>query len=595
MNIKIFFTTILLLTIPFSMQAQSQIFKKTEWYPFSLLKMDADSPSNIGKLVLDYPAGKHGFLKTKNGQFIFEDGTRARFWGTNLCFKAVFPTKKNAELLAQRLAFFGFNAVRLHDMDYFFEPNGIFEDQDPAFDNPQMKRTTRLSKRQLDRLDYLIFELKKYGIYVDINLLSSRRFTKADEVFDADQLESAARPMSIFDPRLIKLQQQYAQNLLTHFNPYTQLRYADDPSIALIEITNENSIIDAVQNDAQLPDYYTKELDQLQNTWLKINPHQTEDIKNFYMDLQHNYVTSMRNFLKNTCGVKIPITGNAGYSMEENISAQSDMDFIDKHAYWDHPYFPHQAWNNQDFSIQNISLLQDKDLGFINNLIAVGHKIKTKGKPFTITEWNHCYPNRFAYETPVLLAAEALQHDWDGLFEFDFSDGWHVTPELDNIDSYFNIIANPQKLILNSIASYLYLKAQHIESSISTGFFVLNSPQISGAEGKIKDLPVDLGPIKATASKDGAVFIYAADGKPIGISSRLILVSLGDVTNTNSGWENKAYNWGQGPTRLENIGTQIIFKGNKKWQIFKLNAHGERSSKNINSPWIELISNPSSA
>src|SRR3990167_4786442 len=89
--------------------------EQDEWYPFALSeKLDPDSPANIGKLVLDPPAGKHGFCKVRDGHFYFEDGTRAKFWGTNLCFNACFPTKEQAEIIADRLAFFGFNTVRLH-------------------------------------------------------------------------------------------------------------------------------------------------------------------------------------------------------------------------------------------------------------------------------------------------------------------------------------------------------------------------------------------------------------------------------------------------------------------------------------------------
>jgi hypothetical protein len=29
------------------------------------------------------PAGRHGFLKVEGDRFEFEDGTEARFWGTN--------------------------------------------------------------------------------------------------------------------------------------------------------------------------------------------------------------------------------------------------------------------------------------------------------------------------------------------------------------------------------------------------------------------------------------------------------------------------------------------------------------------------------
>jgi len=163
----------------------------------------------MGTLVLDAPAGKHGFAKAKGRYFHFEDGTPAKFWGTNLSFSACFPSKKEAVIIADRLAFFGFNAVRLHHMDSNFDPQGIFKDIEPSAQNPQMKKTTVFSKKQLDKLDYLIYQLKKRGIYIDINLLVSRDFTEADGVVAADQLGSAAIPVSLFDPKLRELQKKY--------------------------------------------------------------------------------------------------------------------------------------------------------------------------------------------------------------------------------------------------------------------------------------------------------------------------------------------------------------------------------------------------
>ena len=72
----------------------------SEWFPFVLAeKLDPASPANMGRLVLDAPAGKHGFVKVQGDHFVFEDGTPARFWGTNLCFNACFPSKENANLV----------------------------------------------------------------------------------------------------------------------------------------------------------------------------------------------------------------------------------------------------------------------------------------------------------------------------------------------------------------------------------------------------------------------------------------------------------------------------------------------------------------
>ena len=81
-------------------------------------------------------------------------------------------------------------------------------------------------------------------------------------------------------------------------------------------------------------------------------------------------------------------------------------------------------------------------------------------------------------------------------------------------------------------------------------------------------------------------------------------MTLGDVANSNSGWTNNHFEWGQGPTRLEDIGTRIILDGNKTWKIYGLTPEGQRgkeiptavlngqptfTTKNLNIPWMELV------
>ena len=553
---RLLFILLLLFFIPSVSKCEQN--DNAEWFPFVLSeKLGPNSPANIGKLVLDRPAGKHGFVTVKDSHFYFEDGTRARFWGTNLTFNACFPSKKQAELMAERLAFFGFNAVRFHHMDSAFEPRGIFEDICPAYKNPQLKETGHLSENQLDRLDYLIYQLKQQGIYIDMNLLVSRHFTEADGLIDAKSFGMSTKPVSMFDPKLIELQKKYAKDLLTHYNPYTKLRYCDDPAIALIEVTNENSIIQSWKkgildygNEKSLPVYYLKMLDKKWNQWLKekyktieqikeewkiqikeiisrenllknsddlnswiLEKHQdtefsavksenvfhlqiptnsdlrwhlqfkqinfplekdalyeisfkaktnqkaeaalwiiqnvlpyknlgfaeeiiltdewkkfqfffrsnqnfqksrftfalgktkgniflekiqlrkksaigitkeekkltkfnfirpsytqkfiyskkrTKDIELFYISLQKHYIDDMTNYLKSTLNVKIPITGIGGYTRPADISTQEACDFIDTHAYWDHPRFPNKRWDRNDFRIHNKSIIKDK-------------------------------------------------------------------------------------------------------------------------------------------------------------------------------------------------------------------------------------------
>ena len=573
----------------------------TEWFPFVISdKLDANSPVNIGKIVLDTPAGKHGFVKARNGHFYFEGGTRAKFWGTNLVFDASFPSKEQAEVIANRLAFFGFNAVRLHHMDYFFEPKGIFKDTCPDCTDSQMKKTGILSKEQLDRLDYFIYQLKLRGIYVDINLLVSRYFTKADGVVDADRLGRAAKPVSLFDPHLIELQKKYAKDLLTHYNPYTKLRYCDDPVVALVEITNENSMFDF--ENSELPSHYVRELENKKEEWLKEQDKAKKGTESaFYIYLEKSYFEEMVAFLKNECSVKVPISGIGGYWNREDIETQKACDFIDTHSYWDHPDFPHREWDDNDFRIQNKSMLLDKNLGIIGEILQRSPIVKNK--PFTISEWNHCYPNRYAYETPLLIASEALKHDWDELFQFDFTDSSAPSAISDSIYNYFNIIANPQQLILSSIGSFIYHKTDNPEIVVENGILKLNTPGLRGTSGFIKGKFITFKNFNIKSDQNGSIILYSPENRPIEDSNKLILIAISEIKNTNSGWMNGRFNWGKAPTVLKHMNIIISLTLGRDFKVYEIDAQGKRgrkiettfknntltfSTQYSNLPWFEI-------
>ncbi len=443
------------------------------WFPYWFPEDPSKAPDymglpastfNAGKDVLDPPAGKHGFVKVKDGHFYFEDGTRARFWGTNLCFGACFPEHKVAEIMANRIAYFGFNAVRLHHMDMLLEPDGIFES--PG----------KLSPRQLDKLDYLIFQLKQRGIYVDINTLVSRFFKESEGVIDAEKLGMAAKPASLFDARLIELQKQYDKDLLTHLNPYTKLRYCDDPAVCLVEITNENTLIE--YDTASLPKYYQDEINKL-----------TKNGKISLSKIEKKYMTNMHAYLRHAIGIKVPISIGGACNPTQWELEQECLDYVDIHGYWDHPRFPHKQWDVNDFFMHNKPMSTNSNPGIIGEF----KKYSPKNIPYVISEWNHCYPNPYAYETPVLLASIARQEDWDALFQFDFAQGWQSRSNFDNISNYFDINSNAQQLILCSYGSKIFVK-----------------------------------------NKDAYI------------------PKVGQIKNTNSGWDKSGrFNWGTGPTLLK--------------------------------------------
>ena len=72
--------------------------------------------------------------------------------------------------------------------------------------------------------------------------MSVGTFNSMDGVPDADSLRDYGDGVNYFDPQFLALHKEYAQQLLTHTNPYTGKSLVNDPVMAVIEITNENSL-----------------------------------------------------------------------------------------------------------------------------------------------------------------------------------------------------------------------------------------------------------------------------------------------------------------------------------------------------------------
>ncbi|MEM1542618.1 MAG: carbohydrate binding domain-containing protein [Thermoproteota archaeon] len=187
--------------------------------------------------MLDKPTGRLGHVYIGDDGHFYVNGSRIKFLGVNICGGAAFPEKKDAEKIASRLAKFGVNLVRFHHMDADWEPFNIF---DRSF-----KDTRHLNEKALDRLDYFIAKLKENGIYIDLNLLVSRRFRSGDglpaEVEAVEWKDQQA--LGFFIEEIENLEKEYARQLLTHRNPYTGMTYCEDPAIAFIEIVNEQGLI----------------------------------------------------------------------------------------------------------------------------------------------------------------------------------------------------------------------------------------------------------------------------------------------------------------------------------------------------------------
>ena len=201
-------------------------------------------------------------IRVQGQQFVIGDAPAAkplRVWGVNMCFGACFPDQETARRVARRLAAAGVNSVRFHHMDTSNWPSGIWTD----------RTHTKLSEEALTRLDYFVDQLARNGVYANINLHVGRKITPALGLPTTS--ESYDKMINIFTPELIDKQKEYARDLLGRVNTVRKVRYADDPAVAFVEITNENSLFmwSAPRSLPNLPEHYAALLRKQYAEWLR--------------------------------------------------------------------------------------------------------------------------------------------------------------------------------------------------------------------------------------------------------------------------------------------------------------------------------------
>ena len=376
-------------------------------YPF----FHDDVPIDISFVFeSEKPAGKHGFLGVNGRKFQFADGTEAKFWGTNFNGAGCFPEHDYAKTVARRLAKIGINLVRFHQLDAQWHTPNIFQ-------ATKGKRVTdaTFDPTCLDKLDYLIYCLKEEGIYVYLDMLTYRQFHSDEGVENAHILKVAAKPYSVFSRKLIQLQKEYCTALWEHVNPYTGLRYADEPAIVLTEIINECDLFQIPEVKGDFEEPYRTEFHRLFNRWLQEHniPRRAEDIcaldpddtdlLNFKTDLQEDYYREMTAHMR-SLGVKIPIAGTNWNSTPYNYRTQLVCDFIDTH-----PYFYNWNWSEARKCFLNKGISQAE-----YSFLQLGGLLSHAQRPTYISEWDMPWPNTRRAESVLYCAAIGAFQGWSG-------------------------------------------------------------------------------------------------------------------------------------------------------------------------------------
>ena len=85
-------------------------------------------------------------------------------------------------------------------------------------------------------------------------------------------------------------------------------------------------------------------------------PERSVDRMRFLAETERAYFDGMREFVKKDLGCKALVTGTIVFG-PLGLWAQSAMDYVDGHAYWQHPRFPRKPWDAADWTVEQVAMV----------------------------------------------------------------------------------------------------------------------------------------------------------------------------------------------------------------------------------------------
>lgn len=443
-----------------------------------------------------------GFLSTNEaGHFVWEDGTRARFWGVNVAAESVFQPVERIEEAIQAIKRAGFNLLRIHHVDG--TDRGII-----ASDGDNLV----WDQDKLRQLDYWVDRAGQLGLSVYLDLLDYRDFPGAAE------LGRAAKPYAVFDQHLIDLQKQYAKAFLRdHRNQFNGRAYADDPTVVLLELYDENGLFIRRTDWPGLVQPYRGQLAARWNAWLlerygssaalsaawarsgvaqplpagqrlesgsvalpnlakprderpmtaaaRLEQARQADLVRFAADVHRAYFAQMRDYLRDELGVRVPLSAVGDFGHVADLAATADeLDFIGTNFYWDHPTFRAGRDWQLPFLFRHADPLSETSIYTFAQVLATA---RMQGKPLVVREWNYCAPNPHRAGGMVEATAYSALQDVDAMILFTY--GLRPRP---NAVGWFDSQADPVRWGLAGVLGAAWLRGaiQPALNRIDLGF-----------------------------------------------------------------------------------------------------------------------------
>ena len=455
-----------------------------DMFPFAI-KANGANPAMDMSFLLPAPAGRDGFVRTEGEHFV-NDAGRIRFNGVNLVGAACFPDHANAERLAERLSRLGLNIVRVHYIDTWAYGSNFMKAPMAALFKKDPKSNCIVDESQRERFEYLVAQLKRRGIYLNMNLHVAHELDERDGI---PKTPWANRGPDFFYAPLVEKEKEYARDVLGHVNPYTGLALKDDPCVAMVEINNENGMFStwanglldgALRSDGvlavgggsgvdggdavatQVETFGPVYQDELRRQWRAFSGSEkdylraratgpvytTAETNTFFRFLAHvdeTYFNTMRECLVRELGVKVPVYATQlDYCTPHTLAK---FDIVDIHLYWTHPSWgempkgvnlrqgPHRG---VPWFFRNESMIASKryERPYDEDFVPHRATMRVRGRPFMVSETAAPYPNWYGAEFNPFIRALAAFQDWGAVITHSWNND--LDPEPDHTTFFFS-------------------------------------------------------------------------------------------------------------------------------------------------------------
>ncbi|MBN8216424.1 MAG: hypothetical protein J0L75_07255 [Spirochaetes bacterium] len=436
-----------------------------EWraLPDADLAVKAGTALDFSHWIDPSPAGSKGrVIGRPDGTLAFakEPAKPVRFYTA-----CGFPTESNAGELAEAYAETiyrqGYNLVRLHFVDQYLTAQTVGTwgktlslGAQADFDRRLEAGESAFSPQRLDHIDRFVAALKKRGIYLYLDGMSSwTGLYPANCWYDKNGVEPM-KPRIFYDPVARRHYQHALRQFLLRTNAYTGTTLATDPQVAMILGFNEITMGLTQKNAATnlLPQWRAflasrfPDVKAYRAAYCCPEPNITRfDEAPFFTqgDLWHEarrkVVAAFLNQLEEeTSGwmeKELRGLGYTGlYTMYDWLYslrlylARAKAGVVSMHGYFSHPF---ELGGKQAVS-QGSSLAAD--LNWWRAMAAT----RIAGEPFALMEYGHVYWNRYRYEEGLAIGAYASFQDHAALTGFAWPVG--LAPKL---SAPFNVGADP--------------------------------------------------------------------------------------------------------------------------------------------------------